>query len=45
MSGKGSWEEKQSKLYQRLVQMVYENKRVDNYLEEYQKKMANAGKL
>lgn len=45
MQGKGTWEEKQSKLYQRLVQMVYENKRVDNYLEDYHKKMAAAGKL
>jgi hypothetical protein len=44
-NGKISWEEKQSKLYQLLVQMIYENKRTDNYIEEYTKRQGVTGRL
>ena len=32
-------------MYQRLVQMIYENKRVDNYIEDYQKKLVANGRV
>ncbi len=52
-----SIDDKQSKIYQRLVQMVrliqaclklmkvYENKRFDNYVEEYQRKISSNSRM
>lgn len=40
-----SVDDKQSKIYQRLVQMVYENKRFDNYVEEYQRKISSNSRM
>lgn len=37
--GQQAMDEAQQKMYQRLVQIVYENKRIDNFIEEYRRRV------